>query len=84
MPSRTSERRGFVSVGLSLAAAALYGVFAPAAKGALAHIDPVRAAGLSYLAAGCVAAAELAFRALAGGKTSGGASRAGTWRGSSG
>ncbi|HEY3177167.1 MAG TPA: EamA family transporter [Candidatus Polarisedimenticolia bacterium] len=53
-------------VGLSLAAAAIYGILAPAAKGALAHIEPVRAAGLTYLAAGCVTLVALLLRALIG------------------
>jgi drug/metabolite transporter (DMT)-like permease len=43
-------------------------VFAPAAKGALAHLPPVRAAGFSYLAAGSVALLALGV-ATAGGAT---------------
>lgn len=68
----TPERRRLVGVGLSLAAAALYGLFTPAAKGALAHLDPVRAAGLTYLIAGGLAFGVLALRTLAGRKASGG------------
>ena len=65
---RARSRR--VGVGLSLSAAALYGIFAPAAKGALAHIDPAQAAGLTYLAAGSGALVALASRALAGASAS--------------
>jgi drug/metabolite transporter (DMT)-like permease len=49
--------RALSGVLLALGAAATFGVLTPAAKGALAHVDPVRAAGLAYLAAGAVALA---------------------------
>jgi drug/metabolite transporter (DMT)-like permease len=51
---------------LALGAAATFGVFAPAAKGALAHVGPIRGAGLAYLAAGAVALGALVARHLAG------------------
>lgn len=48
-------RTGFAGVWLALAAAACFGVFAPAAKAALRDFPPLQAAGLAYLAAGAVA-----------------------------
>jgi drug/metabolite transporter (DMT)-like permease len=65
------RRRQLGGVALSLAAAGTFGVLAPAAKGALAHLSPMRAAGLAYLAAGLVALLGIAVRALAGGGRSG-------------
>ena len=53
-------------VALSLAAAATFGVLAPASKGALAHVGPLRGAAMAYLAAGCVALVALAFGHVAG------------------
>ncbi len=67
MPDRVTEatrRRAFEGVALSLAAAAAFGVLAPAAKGAVAQVGPVRGAGLAYLAAGVVALAALALRSV--------------------
>lgn len=58
--------RSATGVALALSAAATFGVFTPAAKGALAHVGPIRGAGLAYLAAGAVALAALAARTLAG------------------
>jgi len=68
---RECRPRRLGGVALSLAAAATFGVFAPAAKGALAQIEPVRAAGLAYLAAGLVALAALGARRLAGSRPTG-------------
>jgi len=65
------SRRALGGVALSLAAAAAFGVFAPAAKGALAHVQPVRAAGLAYVAAGLVALGALVARQLTGRPISG-------------
>ncbi len=48
-----------MGVVLSLAAAATFGVLAPASKGALAHVEPLRGAALSYLVAGAVAVLAL-------------------------
>ncbi len=56
--------RAFGGVLLSLAAAATFGVFAPAAKAALTQVRPLRAAGLAYLVAGIVALLALAVRTL--------------------
>lgn len=58
--------RALGGVTLSLAAAATFGVLAPAAKAALAHVGALRGAGLTYLAAGAVALAALAARRAAG------------------
>jgi len=57
-----TRHRPVGGVVLSLAAAATFGVLAPAAKGALAHVGPVRGAGLAYLAAGWVAVVALVLR----------------------
>lgn len=65
------RRRATSGVALSLAAAAAFGLFAPAAKDALAGIAPLRAAGLCYAAAGGVALVALLLRKLAGGRASG-------------
>jgi drug/metabolite transporter (DMT)-like permease len=64
-----SRRAG--GVALSLSAAATFGVLAPAAKEALAHLGPVRGAGLAYLAAGLVALAALGVRRLVGAAAAG-------------
>ena len=62
---------------LSLAAAAAFGVFAPAAKGALTRLEPLAAAGLTYLAAGLAALGVSAVRRMAGARSFGrGAARA--------
>jgi drug/metabolite transporter (DMT)-like permease len=53
-------------VWLSLAAAACFGIFGPAAKAALRDVAPLRAAGLVYLAAGAVAGSVWLFRRAAG------------------
>jgi len=50
---------------LSLAAAAAFGVLTPAGKGSLAELDPLRAAGLAYLAAGSVALFAVIVRVMA-------------------
>jgi drug/metabolite transporter (DMT)-like permease len=59
-------RRATAGVLLALGAAATFGVFTPAAKGALAQVGPIRGAGLAYLAAGTIALGVLLTRALAG------------------
>jgi len=56
---------GSAGAWLALAAAACFGVFAPAAKAALQEVSPLRAAGLAYLAAGSVAATAWLLRRLA-------------------
>ncbi|HET9298814.1 MAG TPA: DMT family transporter, partial [Candidatus Polarisedimenticolaceae bacterium] len=53
-------------VWLSLAAAACFGIFGPAAKAALREVAPLRAAGLVYLAAGAVAGTVWLVRHAAG------------------
>jgi len=58
MPDRAERPRldrAFVGVALSLAAAATFGVLAPASKRVVAEVGPLRGAALAYLAAGCVA-----------------------------
>ena len=62
----SDRRRTTAGVLLSLGAAAMFGVLTPAAKGALAHVGPLRAAGLAYLAAGVVALTTLLLRRSAG------------------
>jgi drug/metabolite transporter (DMT)-like permease len=65
-PGMTRIDRGAIAgVLLSLGAAATFGVLTPAAKGALAHVDPVRGAALAYLAAGTVALATHLLRSAA-------------------
>ena len=53
-------------VWLALAAAACFGIFAPAAKMAVRDVGPLRAAALAYLAAGAVACSASLFRRAAG------------------
>lgn len=65
------DSRATSGILLALAAAAAFGVFTPAAKAALFHIGPIRAAGLAYLAAGAVALAMLLARRLLGGASTG-------------
>ncbi|MCP3981141.1 MAG: DMT family transporter [bacterium] len=67
--------RSLAGVLLSVAAAATFGVFAPAAKGALAHVTAVRAAGLAYLAAAAVALVAWLVRRLARARSAGRAVR---------
>lgn len=57
------QRRG---IALSVAAAATFGVLAPAAKGATQGVAPVAAAGLAYAAAAVFAAAVRVVRAASG------------------
>lgn len=59
-------REASTGVVFSLAAAATFGVLAPASKGALAHVGPLRGAALAYLAAGCVASLALALGNVVG------------------
>lgn len=63
LPPRTSS----AGVWLALAAAACFGVFAPAARAAVRDVEPLRAAALAYLAAGAVASAAWLVRRAAGG-----------------
>jgi drug/metabolite transporter (DMT)-like permease len=65
-PDGAGRRRALGGVALSLTAAATFGVLAPASKGALAHVGPLRGAALAYLAAGAVALAALIFGRLPG------------------
>lgn len=64
--SNQNRGRALGGVALSLAAAATFGVLAPAAKGALVHVAPMRGAAVAYLAAGCVALLALLFGKAAG------------------
>jgi drug/metabolite transporter (DMT)-like permease len=66
IPAAFDCRGAWTGAALSLAAAATFGIFAPAARTALARHGPIDAAGLTYLAAAAVALAAMAARRLAG------------------
>ena len=63
---RSDRGRALGGVALALAAAATFGVLAPASKGALAHVGPLRGAAMAYLAAGCIALTALIVGRMTG------------------
>jgi hypothetical protein len=65
------RRRPLGGIAMSLAAAAAFGVFTPAAKGAATHLGLVRTAGFIYLIAGLVALSALLLRQVAGFRSAG-------------